>query len=90
MTVCLRSMICVCVDFVSLYTVGVIGLERTGYHLSSGSDDVKVCVYISRPTTSCPISFPFDIIFRLSVEAAGINNYCSYCVSTAHLCVRYI
>ena len=83
--------LCVCSsDFVVLYTVAVIGLERTAYYLSSGSDDIKVCVYISRPTTSCPISFPFDIIFRLSVEAAGTTYYCSYCVSTAHLCVRYI
>ena len=38
---------------------------------------MQVCVLISRPTpsqTSCPISFPFDIIFRLSTEAAGMNS----------------
>lgn len=59
-------------DFWSV--AAVIGLERTAYYLSSGSEEVQVCVFISTPTpsqTRCPITFPFDIIFRLSTEAAG-------------------
>ncbi|CAI8039189.1 hypothetical protein GBAR_LOCUS21780 [Geodia barretti] len=46
-----------------------IGLERTVYTMSSTAETVEVCLYVSRPAISCPITFPFDIFFNLTTSA---------------------
>ena len=57
-----------------LISEAVIGLEQTSYQLRQGADEVTVCVYISEPTpsqTRCPITFPFDLLFRLVEPSPG-------------------
>ncbi|CAI8026680.1 FRAS1-related extracellular matrix protein 2 [Geodia barretti] len=49
--------------------VAGIGLERTAYTMSSTAATVEVCLNVSRPEISCPITFPFDIFFNLTTSA---------------------
>ena len=58
-----------------------MGLENTVYSTDDDDDSVVVCVYISFPppntpipgVSDCPITFPFDLIFRLSSTSTGIE-----------------
>ena len=59
-----------------------MGLENTVYRMNDDDDSVRVCVRISFPppntpipgVSDCPITFPFDLIFRLSSTSAGIEG----------------
>jgi hypothetical protein len=55
--------------------VAGVGLERTAYTMSSTAETVEVCLYVSRPRISCPITFPFDIFFNLTTSADVFHVY---------------
>ena len=50
----------------------VVGLSSNAYYISSTAEDVQVCVRVSSPSISCPITFPFDIFFNFTDETAGL------------------
>ena len=56
----------------ALFVVAGIGLERTAYTMSSTAETVEVCLNVSRPAISCPITFPFDIFFNLITSAGSL------------------
>ena len=64
----------------SLFVVARIGLERTAYTMSSTAETVEVCLYVSRPRISCPITFPFDIFFNLTTSAGHYNYNILVCI----------
>ena len=53
----------------------VVGLSSNAYYISSTAEDVQVCVRVSSPSISCPITFPFDLFFNFTDETAGLLCY---------------
>ena len=58
----------------ALFVVAGIGLERTAYTMSSTAETMEVCLYVSRPRISCPITFPFDIFFNITTIAGSLYS----------------
>ena len=63
-----------CSHSLPLILAANIGLKRSDYYLSVGANVVTVCVYITDPApfqTSCPVTFPFSILFHLNSATSG-------------------
>ena len=57
--------------FFAVFSDAVVGLSSNAYYISSTAEDVQVCVRVSSPSISCPITFPIDIFFNFTDETAG-------------------
>ena len=55
-----------------IFTVAVVGLERTFYLATEGVQELELCVTVHRPRIKCPIAFPFDISLFSSDNTTGI------------------
>ena len=75
-----------------------MGLENTVYRMDDDADSVRMCVYITFPppntpipgVSDCPITFPFDLIFRLSSTSAGIVHLRSAAYSDFYIIQEYM
>ena len=58
-----------------LSTVGIVGLQRTGYTVMEDVGVVEACVIVYEPNENldCPISFPFDVSLSTEDDSAGIT-----------------
>lgn len=50
-----------------------MGFETTEYMFVYGSNLVEVCLHVSEPSsTTCPITFPFKMVFHLLNPTVGM------------------
>ena len=59
-----------------LYTVAVLGLERTIYSVDEEDGEVEICAVVYSPMIDCPITFPFELAFEVNPDTAG-TVYCT-------------
>ena len=73
-TACFLLLIFIPCSPLARFVVAGVGLERTAYTMSSTAETVEVCLNVSRPRISCPITFPFDIYFNITTIAGSLYS----------------
>ena len=59
----------------TLFTVAVVGLERTFYQVLEDAEELQLCVNIHSPDIECPIAFAFNMTISTSDNTAG-SDFC--------------
>ena len=52
-----------------------IRLEMLNYEIDEDDGPVELCVEIVSPDITCPVAFPFDLVFITSDITAGMTHY---------------
>ena len=82
-TMCMKMMVCVVIictgsnDFInipiwSLSAVAMMGLEKTFYQFSEGSNETNVCIEVFGSDSHCPVNFSITVNLTTSDGTAGI------------------
>ena len=59
--------------------VADIRLETNNYRIDENDSPVELCVQIVSPDITCPVAFPFDLVFITSDITAGMTH-CYTCI----------
>ena len=55
------------------YAEATVGLDNMKYTVKEDNLQLNICVVVFSPTTTCPIAFPFELIF-----AANAGTACTF------------
>ena len=48
-----------------------MGLQRTYYQVDEDDGVVEVCLSVIRPNITCPVTYPFDVLFITVADSAS-------------------